>query len=323
MSARTRNVAFALGLLTLCSLSTAAAHLVPIEALNNRSASHSLPLPADPQRIVSVISVADEVLIDLDLGARVVALSRLAEDPAVSNIRGRARAIPHRVRAAAEEILPLQPDLIFLSPFNRPETQALLGRAAVPTVTLPPATSLEEIRANIRRIGRATMREQRAESLLRRMDQTLDFVRQRVEGAPRPRVLFYESSGHTAGAHTAFDELLAVAGGENVAVELGLERNAPISLESALAAEPDVILTLDYRADGQERAPLGLGGPDTAAENERSPWHHTRAVRTGRVYALDPRSILSTSHYIAQAAIDIASALHPARFRDTEGEANE
>ena len=316
MSPRTRSVAFTLGVLTLCSLSTAAAHLIPIETLHAAPQGPAPEIPAEPRRIVSLISVSDEVLVSLDLSDRIIALSRLADDEAVSNVRARARSVPHRVRAIAEEILPLRPDLIFLSPFNRPEMQALLRQASIPTLTLRPAAGLDDIRANIRTIGQATLRSSQAESMIRRMDQTLDYVQRRVAGAQRPRVLFYESSGRTAGQGTTFDEILQIAGGQNVATELGLERNAAISLESALAANPEVILTLDYRADGRERAPLGLGGPDDARLNARSPWHHTRAVRTERVYALDPRGVLSTSHYIARSALEIGRALHPTRFEE-------
>ncbi|MFW6050730.1 MAG: ABC transporter substrate-binding protein [Myxococcota bacterium] len=273
------------------------------------------PPPPHPQRIVSTNLPADEILLALVSPDRIVALSHFADDPVVSNVRRRARAVPHRVGGRAEPILALHPDVVFAFPFGQADAEALLRQANVPVVHVPGADSLDEIRAHVRRIGRVVGAPERAEALVAEMDRSLDAARERVRGTRAPRALLWNVTGTTAGAGTLFDELLAAAGGRNAAAEAGIRGLATLPLERALAIDPEVVLVIDYRADSRARQ---VGSRRSITDDPR--WRSVTAVRRGRVHVLPPRHAYASSHHAAKAALDMGRLLHPQRFPETEGE---
>jgi iron complex transport system substrate-binding protein len=266
--------------------------------------------PESPGRIVSTNLPTDEILLDLDAPG-LVAVSPMADNPEISNVVDEAEAVPHRVRGQAEPILQLHPDRVFTFPFGQQQTRALLRQTGVAVETVPGARTLKQVRKNIRRIATVVGRTERAKQLLADMNETLERVRRRVEGAERPRVLLHNPGNVTSGAHTLFDELVSIAGGRNAAAEAGLEGSQSISMERVLALDPEVVFFVDYRGDaqGREVAP--------SPELVRDPlWQQVQAVREGRVYPLPERHVLSSSHHAAQAALDMARHLHPERFSE-------
>jgi iron complex transport system substrate-binding protein len=293
-------------LITLMAISVLAAQRIPIRADWQNSSVETSPSQSPARRVVSLISAADEILVDLGAEDRVIALSIFADDPDVSNIIHRAGIIEGRVRANAEEIIPLEPDLVIASAFNRPETLALLAHADVPIARLVPPSNLEGVRATLRRIGSLMRAEARAELLVRRLDATLLEAARLAERRPAVRALLYSASGYTAGEGTLFDELLRLAGGINVASELGVVGHAPIALEQVLSADPTVIFTQEYRADARGRDVLEGG----AAARYPAAWDRLSAVQNARVINLHSKHILSTTHYVAEAAVAMANALH-------------
>lgn len=263
-----------------------------------------------PERLVSATLSTDEMLLGMLEPSDVFAVTRFALDPEVSNVAERARRVRHVVTGEAEQLVALEPDVVLADPVGNPETRALLRRVGVPVLRVPPCTTLDDVRRNVRWVGEWIGEPDRAEALVAEMDRTVAEATARVDGAPRPRVLLYNRGGFTAGAETLFDELLRLAGGRNVAAEAGLRGHASLPVERALALDPEVILTTDYRAGGRARTVV-----ERPALAEDPVWRDARAVRSGRVFALDGRSVLSTSHHVARAVPEIARLLHPERFR--------
>ena len=303
---------FAVCLIAILGASVLSAQRVPIQSAWMSQTEQEASIPASTARVVSLISASDEMLIDMGLEERVIALSLFADDERISNVLHRGQDVPNRVRADAEQILVLQPDLVIASAFNRPETLALLAYADIPIARLMPPSTLQDIRTSIRQVGDLMGNESRAETLVQRLDATLASAADLAAGHNAPRVLFYSASGYTAGTGTLFDELLGIAGGRNVASELSLTGHTPISMEQILSADPDVIFTLHYEADAEARDMLDL----QPSSLHVSAWEKLRAVANSKVYALDPRHYLSTTHYVADAALSMARHLHAEQERD-------
>ena len=115
---------------------------------------------------------------------------------------------------------------------------------------------------------------------------------------------FGESGDFSAGPGTFIDELIAMAGGENVAADS--EYAWPMySLEGIIAADPDVILISDY-GDGmvveQFCALPGYG--------------ELRAVQEGHVYALTDDLISRPGPRIAEGFQQVVDALADAGAYD-------
>jgi iron complex transport system substrate-binding protein len=257
-----------------------------------------------PQRIVSLNLAADEVLLALTPRERIAALTYLADDPLYSNVTAEARAIPHKVKANAEQVLALQPDLIIVSAHTNAAVKALLRTTGVSLLELQQFASLADIEQNILSIGQATGEADKAHALVAMMEQRFSDVRQRVAGSPRPRVLYYAAGGFVLGKGTTMDEMIAYAGGRNVALEAGVQGGKKMSQEKVVTLNPAVILVSGE--DGQEGLRELLLADPVLQEVE--------AIRTGRVHAI-PRAYTSTvSQYVVKCVEAIAQILHPEVF---------
>ncbi|RLB44984.1 MAG: hypothetical protein DRJ42_30960 [Deltaproteobacteria bacterium] len=278
------------------------------EAPAPRPAAVAVP-GAGPTRIVSATLGADEMLLALlgpEAQEQLAALSTFADDPAASNVTSEARAIEARVHGDAERILSLDPDLIVTGPYTRPEAMALLSRSRVPVLTISSATSVRGIEDNLRTLGGVLGREAAATAVIDDMRGTLRRVRAATEDLRRPRVLLYNRGGYTPGAGTLFDELLDIAGADNAARELGLEGHGIIGDERLLALDPEVILVVEYVADGQGREVVP---PPTFAD--APVFESLSAVKSGAVHRIAPQRVLSESHHAANGAVELARLLHP------------
>jgi iron complex transport system substrate-binding protein len=123
-----------------------------------------------PQRIVSLNLAADEVLLALTSHVRIVALTYLADDPTYSNVTAEACAIPHKVKANAEQVLALQPDLIIVSAHTNAAVKAILRTTGVSLLELQQFVSLADVEQNILSIGQATGEAAKAHTLVAMME---------------------------------------------------------------------------------------------------------------------------------------------------------
>ncbi len=257
-----------------------------------------------PQRIVSCLIASDEVLLRICDPARILALSALAEDPAYSNIVEEARRVPGRAEQSAEQIIGLEPDLVFVASFSRPEYLALLSEANIRVMTLENFNSFDDIRENIRAIGATIGEEEKANALIQEMNRRIEDVRATVADTPKPRVL---KIGYdwVAGGGTTIHDIIEAAGGRNLAAANGIEGHRNISEEQILDWDPEVILT-----EWPEAGPIA----QEMFLQKYPILEQVRAVQSGRVFGLPGRELNSVTHHVASAVERLARLLHPERF---------
>jgi iron complex transport system substrate-binding protein len=182
----------------------------------------------------------------------------------------------------------------------------------VPVFVLSDFNTVDDIRANIRLLGRVTGTERRAGEIITEMDRRLEAVRSAVAGRDPVRVLYYELGGITYGPGSTVDQIIGLAGGVNVVAEAGLEAYPLVDAEFVLAADPDVILLGGWFSD--ESDPLAAFESDPA-------FGTLRAVREGHVYPIYDAHMTNVSQYIAAGVEDVARALYPDAFEEGAGDA--
>jgi len=253
-----------------------------------------------PRRVVSVNITSDEVLLAL-VPERLVGVSVLATDPAVSNVVREAAAVPVRVKADAERILALEPDLVVIGAHSA-DVARQLEEVGVRVITIQGFESIQWIEALIRTLGDATGARPRAEQMIAEMRARLVAVRARVMTRPRPRVLTYSAWGVTTGRGTILNDVIRAAGSENVAAALGILGWKRLPLEQLLVSDPDAVVLSATRR----------WAPGFHAEFLTHPALRTvRAFRDGRVYQLPGRLMTTSSHHIAETVEALANLLHP------------
>ena len=213
-----------------------------------------------PQRIASMSLCSDELLLLLSDQKNIVSLSYLAADPAYSSY-----IIDNNIdlseiylnRGQAEEIIPLEPDLILSTRFSATTAVNLLQSFGYPVSSLDFPTSLEQSFQQIEEVATLLDEKERGEDLIRQFQNriteaqtTLDFQRDKT-------AVFYSNNGFSFGSNTLRDEFLNSLGLINLAAEQGLVGSGKLPIELIISAQTDfLIIDQSGMHDGKLAQPL-------------------------------------------------------------------
>jgi len=201
-------------------------------------------------RVVSLNLCTDQWLVLL-APEKDVGLSPLARDPSLSFVAATAARLPV-VRASAEAVLDLHPDLVLGARFGAQTTLGLLERAGLRVERLDMPTDFPGIRSALRATATLLGVPARAAALIAAMDAALPQP-QAAEGRPI-RALVWEPRGWTAGPGTMMDAVVRAAG----MVDAG--SGGRVDLEALLRHPPDVLVL-----------PEAAAGASLATEMPRHP----------------------------------------------------
>lgn len=264
------------------------------------------PLMAPPQRIVSATLATDEILSELVSVERISGVTYLVDNASMSSIPRWYPKQIQRVQGEAEEILSLEPDLVFVAAYTRAETVRLLLNANIPVVRLSLYDSFKDIEDNITLIGQITGQEEKAAMMIKARQQQAQAVIQKVQGLNKPRVLYYSLDGYTVGIHTKINEMIEIAGGYNVMSETDIQGTQKIGEELALSLEPEIILI----SGGFAGSP-----PPSQILATREAWQSTPAVMNEQVFDIQGTWLLSVSQYSWDGIEAMAKLIHPEVFK--------
>lgn len=274
----------------------------PFPRVLRDSSGATLSIPRPPQRIVSQTLGTDEILLALCEPHRLVALSVLVDDPQFSNVTEQAQHIPGRVNASAEQLLRLQPDLIFVASYSKAELLTLLSAARAPVFRFGDFDHIADIERNIRTIGYLIGADEPAEALVQHMEDAMARVRVRLPlDAPTVRVMLYDQAGATAGAHTMFDDMVQAVGATNVAAAHGITGFRNISREQLIQWNPEVIITSAGRHALEEARRQLLRDPAVAV---------TTAGKHRRIIVMPHHLFLTVTHHITEGIEQLARELY-------------
>jgi len=271
-------------------------------------------LPAKPVRIVSLTLPTDEILLSLVDSSRILALTTLAADPAVSNVSAQASRVPHSMTLSVEPIIALHPDLVFAASWSDAAPIGQLRSAGVPVYQIASATSVAAVEDEIARCALLTGERKKGAELVLHMEHELSAVEKRVGSlAPnnRLRVLDYTTFGASMGRGSSWDDIVRRAGLKNAASEFASDEwgQVPISTEELLKVDPDILILPGW-VYGNPRGASAfknrvMGDPALRGLS---------AVKAGRVYMMPENLRSCTSQYIADAVAWLARTAYPQLF---------
>ncbi|MGH9338306.1 MAG: ABC transporter substrate-binding protein, partial [Acidobacteriota bacterium] len=251
--------------------------------------------PRPPVRIASLALGTDEILVSLVEPGRIIALSRYAPRPEVSNVADVAKRLPAIMDRGAEPLIALRPDLVLAARYSNAELKALLREAAIPVIELSEFKTVEDIESNLRTIGAAVGSGPVAESLIGEMRRKLEAASRKLNPSrKRWRCLYLAPGNWTAGTDTTIHAILSSAGLANVAAQAGLRGHAKIDKEQVVRLNPDlVVIGTGYERDrGWQEQLLSDGQLASVA-----------AVQEKRIVLIPSRLLLTTSHFLGDAAL--------------------
>lgn len=161
--------------------------------------------------------------------------------------------------------------------------------------------SIEDMYAEVLKIGEQYHRQEQAEKIVNEFDKKLIEIKKKIEGKPAPKVLILmgvPGSYLVATDRSYIGDLVEKCGGENVFSGEKVEYLAS-NTEYLQQSNPDIIL----------RAAHGM--PDEVVEmfdkefKENDIWKHFEAVKNNRVYDLEETLFGTTGNLAVSEALDV------------------
>jgi iron complex transport system substrate-binding protein len=234
----------------------------------------ALPAAGAPRRVVSLNLCTDQLALALAAPGQLVSITWLARDRSSSALWREAAAVPMN-HGLAEEIIPLRPDLVLAGTHTTRPAVAILRRIGVPVAEFAAVDTLDAMRAQIREMARVLDRPAAGEEMLTELDRRLAAIRRPATDAP-PVAAVYQANGVTVGDGSLVDNLLRLAGFDNLAPKIGLKRYAQMPTELLVLHRPDLLIVSRLRqtpslAEAMTRHRGIWHGRDTAAALEMPP----------------------------------------------------
>ena len=262
------------------------------------SASRRPPSGLRPPRIVSLAPNITEILYDLGLEDRVVAVTDFCDYPPAVKAKPRVGGFTN---PSLEAIVGARPDLVILTDDGNPK--AIYNRLrdlGIPCHVFS-ARRLKELPGGIRELGVALGVEKEASALAGRIEKDMAALekkaRQKRSHPPKSALFIIQPEPIVvAGPGTLIHEAFGILGIRNVAAD-GTDKYPKFSLEEIIRRSPDFILAGQGFMSG--------GG----IERLRERLHMLPAMKEGRVcvvterlYRLSPRAVAGIEEVAACAA---------------------
>lgn len=260
---------------------------------------------ADISRIVVLNGDIAEIVFALGLGPKVVATDTSATFPA------EAKALPkvgYQRTLSAEGILSQRPTVVLGDESaGPPAVLEQIQAAGTPVVALATTKTLEAPAAKVRAVATALGVGADGEHLAAKVDAEIAEARRPLARAgTKPRVAFLYVRGTSTlmigGKGSGVDAMIAGAGGIDAGTEAGLVNFAPLTAESLVAANPDVLLLLRAGLESVGGVDGVLGLPGVA---------QTAAGQTRRVLAYDDLYLVGLATRTGPALAELVRDLHP------------
>ncbi|MEK6675868.1 MAG: helical backbone metal receptor [Planctomycetota bacterium] len=258
-----------------------------------------------PKRVVVIGPNAAEVICGLGACDRIIAVDKycvfppeLANRPLIGGL----------FDADIERIVALKPDLVVLR--GRKESVEELCRQQKISLFWDKTENLADITTTVLDLSTVFSRETEGRKLIAEFRQRLNAIEKRVAGKPRPRVLLtvgrrpdHLSDIMTAGKGSFLDEMIRIAGGENLFGDVEMPY-PQISTEAIIAKQPDVIVELvpELELTRDLREEMTNGWKKLAP---------LPATKTGRIYFLDDKNALIPSPRYVEIVEKVSRLLHP------------
>lgn len=266
----------------------------------------NLKQEAEAKRIVSLAPSITEILFLLDLEKQIKGVTANCDYPEQAK---KIEKVGLFGNPNLEKIVSLKPNLVLSADLGWNAAILKLKDANIPTVILP-SQNMRDVLESIKTVGKITGREKRAETLVHKMQSRISAVKKQVANQSRPKVLVIiwvsPTAIMTAGRKSFINELINLAGGENIAASINL-RYPTINSEFILAKNPDVIIFADKLMNNKKTLEDLLAHPGIK---------NTRAVKYNRVYRdINPDLFLRPGPRLIDGLEKIARILHPDIFK--------
>ncbi|CEH34500.1 ABC transporter substrate-binding protein [Romboutsia lituseburensis] len=268
---------------------------------------NDVTLPKKMDRIISTAPSNTEVLVDLGLADKLVAVDKYSTD--IEGINKDIEKIDF-LNPDAEAIIALNPDIIIASGHNKTGSSEdpfkLIKEAGISVVYIPSSESIQGIYDDIMFLADITDKKEKGQQIVDNMKKEVDEIKAIGETIKDKKKVYFEIGPapnlYSFGNSTFLNEMIELVGAENVFKD----EKAWISPseESVIDKNPDVILT----NVGYIKNPLD-------EIKSRNGWNNITAVKDNKVFLIDKNASSRPSHHAIKALKEMAVAIYPESYK--------
>ena len=235
------------------------------------SYGREVTLAKEPQRIISLSPCITEIIFMLGSENRLVGISDFCTYPEGTD------TIPHLgglLDINVEALCALQPDIVLVGSIVSPEVIEQFERVNVPVFIVKAESAIEDIYDAVSVIGEIVGKKELAEKHNAELKKEIDAVKAAQPVVTERPLVYYvvgfgEAGDYTAPANSHIDEMIAIAGGENVGASL---KTWSISREFLFEHNPDIIF---------------VRKEDAELFAKSKPYSSLKAVKSGHIYPIE------------------------------------
>lgn len=195
-----------------------------------------------PERIVSLSPSSTEIIYALGLEEKLVGVTEFCDYPEAAKDKPKVGGFS---TVDIEKVVKSQPDLILATNIHKEEVIPRLEGLSLTVLALAPET-LGEVLDAITLAGECTDEQEEAAQLVAGMGDRIKAITDKtgkLKPDERPRVFYiiWHDPLMTVGSDTLIHELIELAGGTNIAQNLG-EEYLSMSLEAVIVDNPQIII---------------------------------------------------------------------------------
>ena len=276
-----------------------------IFALNRDKNRGERVQPSRTDRIVSLAPNITEILFELGLGEKIIAVTSDSDYPAEAAAK---KKVGTFWQPNIESVIAAKPDLVIALWFEQQKAVVeSLQRLGYQVLSLG-IEKIEELSTAIRKIGDATGCQQSANELVERVENRLDELQLKLGSIEKARTLWVVQVEplRVAGRSTFVNELIEMAGGEN-AIGSTKQQYPLIGTEELITCGAEVII---QSAMGTSKI-----SEQQAAEVFWGKRPNLTAVKNDRIYVVDSDMVLRLGPRLPDGVEMIARCLHPDIFK--------
>jgi iron complex transport system substrate-binding protein len=286
--------------------------LTLLSGCNNSAATmtdregNNFKLPKKVNTIISTAPSNTEILVELGLSDKLVAIDKYSKD--VEGINKDLSKIDFK-NPDAETLVGLKPDLIIASGHNKTGSEdpfAAVKEAGIEVVYIPTSSSIDDIYKDINFIAKVTGTEKKGNEVISNMKNEINSIKKIGDAITDKKSVYFEIGSaptlYSFGNGTFLNEMLETVGAKNI---FGNE-NSWISPnpEAIVKANPDVILTNEPIENAAD------------AIRTRAGFKDVNAVKGNNIFVIDNNSSSRPSQNIIKALKQIAKAVYPDKYAE-------
>ncbi len=251
-----------------------------------------------PETVISLAPNVTEIIFALGAGDKLIARTDWCNYPEeVVNYA----SVGNIDQPDVEKIIEMSPDIVLLSEITMKEIALQIKDAGIPFFVIDNESSFEGAFTSIKMVGSVLKLDAKADEIVSSMKSTIESVKSTVAAADKKSVYYVMGYGEygdfTAGKGTFISEMIAAAGGINVADDT---EGWTYSIEKIIEHNPDVLL-------------LSTWAPAEGLK-ETNGYKDLTAVKENRMYTLDDDTLQRLGPRLSEAFADMAKAIHPDLF---------